>query len=183
MWGVFVLVWEQANYITFVILQHFRFVTTPLSECRNATKIFSVQFEHISQIHSKQRYIYLVQIAVENMFLCPIHSANNRNKLAFIVIPVTVADKQPSPKYNEMWSIISRVGMRQFQNPPSDVMFFFPFLFFIMFLFYPFSPYTSVFLTLYAKCWLPWNRRPSALQGLRDQSRTLSSDYFLTQWK
>lgn len=51
------------------------------------------------------------------------------------------AISEKTPPHNEMWSIISRVGTRQFQNPPSDVFFFSPpFLLFIMFLFYPFSP-------------------------------------------
>lgn len=124
-----------------------------------------------------------VWIAVENVLQCLIRSVNSRNKLAFIVIPVTVADKQPSPKYNEMWSIISRAGTRQFQNLPSDVMFFFPVsVFHHVFVLSIFPLHLHVSHSICQR-WLPWNRRPSALQGLRDQSSSLSSDYSLTQWK
>lgn len=68
--------------------------------------------------------------------------------------------------------------MRQFQNLLSEVICFFSFLFFIIFLFYPFLPHTPVSLPLYTKHWIPWNGRPTSLQGLRDQSDILSSDYF-----
>lgn len=40
--------------------------------------------------------------AVENTFLWLIPSVDSRNKLTIIVIPVTVAGKQPSLKHNEM---------------------------------------------------------------------------------
>lgn len=106
-----------------------------------------------------------------------------RYKPAVIVIPVTAAHKQPSPKmpppHNEMWSIISRVGTRQFQNLPSDVFFFvcvcvYLSVFHHDFVLSIFPHHLPVSPSLCAKHW----GRPSALQELRDQWDALSSDYF-----
>lgn len=100
------------------------------------------------------------------------------HKPAVIVIPVTAAHKQPSPKmpppHNEMWSIISRVGTRQFQNLPSDVFFCVSLCFSSWFCFIHFPLHLPASPSLCAKHW----GRPSALQELRDQWDALSSDYF-----
>lgn len=77
-----------------------------------------------------------------------------------------------------MWNIISRVGTRQFQNPPSDVFFFSLSLFFLLFLFHPFSLAASLSLSSLCQTLFPWDGRPSVLQGLRDQWDALFSDYF-----
>lgn len=96
------------------------------------------------------------------------------------------AISEKTPPHNEMWSIISRVGTRQFQNPLSDVGFFSPSLsafhhVFVLSIF-PLAPprlSLSIYQTLF-----PWHGCPSALQGARDQWDALYSHYFsLTEEK
>lgn len=101
-----------------------------------------------------------------NKFLCVFFSLQmkRKQKPTVIVIPVTTADKQPSPKqpppHNEMWSIISRVGTRQIQNPPSDVFFFSHSAFHRVFCFIHFPPPPPRLSLSVCQTLLPWHGLP-----------------------
>lgn len=97
-----------------------------------------------------------------------------KRKLPVIVIPVKVADKQPSPKkplpHNEMWNIIRRVGTRQFQNPPSDVGFFLPLCFSSCFCFIHRPPPPPCLSLSVCQTLFPWHGCSSNTSGTEGYS-------------